>query len=139
MFRKILVPVDLTERHEQAVTMAGELARISAGEITLLHAIELIQGLSYEDEKEFYERLEQKAWTHLEQLGKPLAERQISWHAEVVYGSRAQEILRFALQSGSDLIVLTSHRIDVQHPEKGWGTLSYQLGILSQCPVLLVK
>jgi len=38
-----------------------------------------------------------------------------------------------------DLIVLTSHKIDLAHPAEGWGTTSYKVGILCQCPVLLVK
>jgi nucleotide-binding universal stress UspA family protein len=56
-----------------------------------------------------------------------------------VFGSRAHEIVRYATEVGVDLIVLTSHRIDLHHPSAGWGTVSYKVGILSQCPVLLVK
>jgi hypothetical protein len=37
-----------------------------------------------------------------------------------------------------DRIVLSSHRIDLQNPSAGWGTVSYKVGILSQCAVLLV-
>ena len=43
------------------------------------------------------------------------------------------------MESGTDLIVLASHTIDLNNPATGWGTLSYQICILSQCPVLLVK
>ena len=56
-----------------------------------------------------------------------------------MYGNRAQEIVRYAMEAGVDLIVLTSHRIDLQDSSAGWGTVSYKVGILSQCPVLLVK
>ena len=58
---------------------------------------------------------------------------------EVIFGDRAHEIVRYAMERGVDLIVLSSHRIDLGNPSAGWGTVSYKVGILSQCPVLLVK
>jgi nucleotide-binding universal stress UspA family protein len=58
---------------------------------------------------------------------------------EVVFGHRAPEIVRYAGEGESDLIVLKSHRIDLENPAAGWGTVSYKVGILAQCPVLLVK
>ena len=54
-------------------------------------------------------------------------------------GNRAPEIVRYAGEIGVDLIVLKSHRIDLENPSAGWGTVSYKVGILAQCPVLLVK
>jgi hypothetical protein len=30
-------------------------------------------------------------------------------------------------------------RIDPNHPESGWGSLSYKISVLSSTPVLLVK
>jgi nucleotide-binding universal stress UspA family protein len=58
---------------------------------------------------------------------------------EVLIGSPAREIVRFATAKRVDLIVLGSHRIDLARPAAGWGTTSYKVGILCQCPVLLVK
>ena len=51
----------------------------------------------------------------------------------------AEEILRFAVDEEVDLIVLASHRLDPSKPGDGWSTLSYRIGILAPCPVLLVK
>ena len=59
MFRKILVPVDLSDRHGQALEIAARLAKASDGEVTLLHVIEMIPGLNLEEERDFYQRLEQ--------------------------------------------------------------------------------
>jgi hypothetical protein len=58
---------------------------------------------------------------------------------KVIFGSRAHEIVRYAVETGVDLIVLSSHRLDPQNPSVGWGTVSYKVGILSKYPVLLVK
>ncbi len=139
MFRKILVPVDLTDTHARSIQIAGDLALAGEGEVTLIHAIELIAGVDMEEEKEFYDRLEQSARQHMERLGKDLGARKVSWKSKVVYGPRAQEIVSYVGEAESDLILLTSHRIDLEAPGSGWGSLSYKIGILSPCPVLLVK
>ena len=139
MFKKILVPVDLSNRHQQALEIAARLAKESDGEVTLLHVIEIIPGLDLGEERDFYQRLEQAALDHLTQLGRYLEEHQVLRREEIVYGNRAPEIVRYAMETGVDLIVLSSHRIDPKDPAAGWGTVSYKVGILSQCPVLLVK
>jgi nucleotide-binding universal stress UspA family protein len=139
MFKKILLPVDLSDRHGQAVDVAADLAEQSGGEIVLLHVIEVIAGLSMEEEKHFYNRLDRAAKAHLEHLGGSLKQRKGAWRAELLYGNRVVEIVRHAREAGTDLIVLTSPRIDPEHPAIGWGSLSYKVSMLSPCPVLLVK
>jgi nucleotide-binding universal stress UspA family protein len=139
MFTKILMPVDLTDRHQPALDIAARLANESSGEVTLLHVVEIIPGLWPQEEGEFYGRIEQAARDHLAKLGRYLEERHVPRREEVIFGDRAHEIVRYAMAGGVDLIVLSSHRIDLQNPGAGWGTMSYKVGILSQCPVLLVK
>jgi nucleotide-binding universal stress UspA family protein len=139
VFRKILLPVDLTDRHRQALDIAARLASESTGEVTLLHVIEVISGIWPQDERAFYSRIEQAARDHLAKLGRDLEERHVPRREEVIFGNRAPEIVCYATEMGVDLIVLSSHRIDLQNPSAGWGTVSYKVGILSQCPVLLVK
>jgi universal stress protein A len=139
MFKKILVPMDLTATHERTVAIAAELAKPSRGKVTLLHVIELIEGIAVSEDREFYERLENKARLHMEPFLSRLEELGVSARATVVYGNRTEEILRTAQDTEADLIVLTSHRIEPGRPGAGWGTLSYKIGILSPCPVLLVK
>lgn len=57
----------------------------------------------------------------------------------LVYGRRAEEVVRFALQNQADLIVLRSHRYDPQTATFLVGTLSHQIAALAQCAALLVK
>jgi nucleotide-binding universal stress UspA family protein len=139
VFRKILMPVDLTDWHQQALDIAARFASKSAAEVTLLHVVEIIPGIWPQEEREFYDRIEQAAHDHLAKLGRYLAERHVSRREEVIFGDRAHEIVRYAMERGVDLIVLSSHRIDLGNPTAGSGTVSYKVGILSQCPVLLVK
>lgn len=138
MFERIVVPADLTERNREAVAMASRLVA-PGGSICLLHVIETIPGLSVDEERDFYDKLEQKASAFLAELGTALEERGVEWAAEVVYGSRARTILDEARKLDADLIVIRSHRIGGEGSAQGFGTLSYQIGILAECPVLLVK
>ena len=139
MFKNILIPVDLTDVHQPALDIAARLAKGNDGEVTLLHVIEVIAEMWAAEDRDFYTRLEQRARDYLARLGHALETRGVPRREEVVFGSRAPEIVRYAMETGIDLIVLTSHRIDLQHPSAGWGTVSYKVGILAQCPVLLVK
>ena len=139
MFRKILVPIDLTDKHHPALSQAANLARGSNGTITLLHVIEEIPGLNTADEKDFFQRIDSKAREHLQAQRDFLNRWGLSAQVEVRYGNRAREIARYADEAGCDLIVLTAPRFDASQPTAGWGSLSYRAGILAKCPVLLVK
>lgn len=139
MFKRILVPLDLSPNYRRAVETAAELARQGGTEVTLLHVIETIAGIAVEEERDFYNRLQAAARAHLEQCGTILKACQVHGRGEVRLGHRASEILRFATETGADLIVMSAPRIEPGHPEVGWGSLSYKIGILAQCPILLVK
>jgi nucleotide-binding universal stress UspA family protein len=139
MFAKILLPVDLTERHQRAVEIAAALALQSGGEVVLLHVIEVISGMIQEEEQDFYGRLEGAARAHLHRLSMLLEHRKVRCRSELLYGKRAPEIVRYAATAAVDLIVLTSPRPDPTNPAAGWGSMSYKIGLTCQCPVLLVK
>jgi nucleotide-binding universal stress UspA family protein len=139
MFTKIVLPVDLSDRHGPAVNLALDLTRPAGGEVVLLHVIETLVGVGLDEERPFYNRLEQAARKHLERLGSEFERRDIPWRAQVRYGRRAPQIARYAAEAGADLIVLTAPRFDPLDPGGGWGSLSWKIGFLSPCPVLLVK
>jgi universal stress protein A len=136
-FRHILVPTDLTERTDKALQLAHTLASHEASRVTLLHVIENIDGLRLEELRPFYARLERKARTAMNVLVKRRPESAAA--SAVVYGRRAEEIVNFAAANDVDLIVLASHRVNPSLVNRDWGTISYKVGILAQCPVLLVK
>lgn len=139
MFERVLVPVDLTEKNEQAVATAARLARLAGGSVTLLHVIETLE-LPFEELADFYQDLEAKAEPRMAQLAAPLvAEGFDEVDRVIIYGKRAEAVARYADEHGFDLVVLSSHRVDPEKPGLSWATLSYQVAILAQCPVLLVK
>ncbi len=138
MFRKILLPVDMADRHVQALGIAAEMAG-PEGEVVLLHVIEVIAGLTMEEEKPFYTRLEKAARAHLAKLGSDLGARKVQSRAEIRFGNRVAEIAKYAADDVTDLIVLTAPRFAPSDPAPSLGSMSYRVGLFAPCPVLLVK
>ena len=88
--------------------------------------------------KSFYDHLKNTGSQKLRRIADKInSENEVL--TKIVLGNRARSIVEFAEKNGIDLIVMNSHRIDLKEPNKGWGTISYKVAILSQCPVLLVK
>lgn len=81
MFQNVLVPVDLTDTHQRTLGLAADLTKAGGGTLTLLHVVEVVPGLSFDEEREFYERLAETAartwpawessWTHARSPGVP--------------------------------------------------------------------
>jgi nucleotide-binding universal stress UspA family protein len=139
MFKKILLPLDLTEKHQAALAAAADLAEQNHGEVTLLHVIEVIPGLALQEERPFYDRLQRAARSHLDRCSMVLAGRKIPWQGEILLGSRAEKITGYAADQGMDLMILTTPQFDPDNPTTGLGSMSWKLGIFSPCPVLLIK
>jgi universal stress protein A len=139
MFRRILVPVDFTPRSRRAVGVAARLAANAKASTTLLHVIERIDADAGGSLSGFYRKLERHARRKMAELLEEFPKRGLDARAEVLYGNRVNEILRFAEEVGADLIVMSSHKLPLRRGGENWGTISYKVGILSRCPVLLVK
>ena len=139
MFDRILLPIDLTEQSQKSVAAVLELIEASGGTVTLLHVIETIADVDFEEMQDFYRRLERKASATLEQLARPLADAGCEVERQVVYGQRVREIVLFASEHDVDLIVMSSRGLDPQSPATAWTSISHQVAILASCPVLLLK
>lgn len=139
MFRRILVPTDFTEKGNRVLDIAMGLAERSRGKVTLIHVVELIEHAAMDEFQGFYEKLRKRAAREMETLLSPHRGRDVEMDFVLRMGKRVQEVLRFAEESGTDLIVLGSHRIAPETPLEGWGTISYKVAILAACPVMIVK
>ena len=138
MFERVLLPVDLTRKNETALGAVRDLLR-AGGTVTLLHVIETIADAPFEDMKEFYQRLEDKARSGMSDMAAGLAAAGLEVEQHVVYGSRAAEIVAFAAQWNADLILLSSAPLDPENPSATWASISHQVAILARSPVLLLK
>jgi nucleotide-binding universal stress UspA family protein len=138
MFRSVLLPVDLTDRHAAALGAAADVVAAGGG-VTLLHVIEPIPGAPADDDQEFFDRLRESAQAHLGRLAERLQARGIAVRADIRFGSRGPTIVETARETGSDLIVLTAPQYDPAATVPGGGSLSYAVMFFAHCPVLLVK
>jgi nucleotide-binding universal stress UspA family protein len=138
MFRKLLLPVDLTDHHQAALKLAREMAG-SGGEVVLLHVIEVISGVSLEDDRPFYTQLETAAREHLDRLRADLEGQKVSTRLEIRFGNRIAEIVRHAGEAKIDLVVLSVPPLTPEDPAASLESLSYKVSFFCPCPVLLVK
>jgi nucleotide-binding universal stress UspA family protein len=133
------VPVDLTEKSLAAVDSVGDLVAGTGAEVILLHVIETVEHVPFDELKGFYERLESSARKRLQAMAEGLQPRKINVDQAIIYGHRTQEIVKCASAKNADLIVMASHRIDPERPGHDWASISYAVAILSPVPVLLIK
>jgi len=139
IFKNIMIPTDFSEKDSNALDIAVDISSPAKGRITLLHVIELIAKTTFEEFGDFYKKLEKRSLKDMETLMAPYQDSPAKIEPRILYGNRAREILGFAEENQIDLIVMKSHRIDLEDRAQGWGTISYKVGILAQCPVMLVK
>lgn len=119
--------------------MAAALAAQHDSEVTLLHVIEAISGVTVEEEGQFYGRLEEASWKRLKQVGTRLTRLNVRWKAMVLFGKRGKVILDVARKLKADLIVMTAPRIQRSQLGVGLASLSFKVSVFSPCPILLVK
>ena len=139
MFKNLLVPTDLSEKSTKALDIALSLGSEDDCRVTLLHVVETIEGDDQESFREFYERLKARAQGKMDKMIRQHGDKNQVISMEVLFGKRVGEIVGFAYEQGMDLIILSSHKIDKIDAAAGWVTISYKVGILSHCPVLMVK
>jgi nucleotide-binding universal stress UspA family protein len=138
-FQHILVPLDFTDKNQAALGIAFELASQNRASVTLLHVIEKIENVPDAELKPFYAQITSRAETELERRAQRFADAGIRIDRKVLYGKRLVEIVRDSRERKVDLIVMSSHKVDPAAADQSQGTLSYQVCILCDCPVLLVK
>ena len=141
-FHHILVPIDSMAKNNSATDIAFELAVQNKATTSLLHVVQEIASAGDapdEETTEFYEHIRARAESELERISQRFLEADISCEVKVRIGDRLREIVEFSRQHQVDLIVMASHRIDPDHLPETWGTLSYKVSVICECPILLVK
>ena len=137
-FHRILVPTDLTDRTQRALELTVRLAG-NASHVTLLHVVQTVPNLAFDDLRPAYEKLRDRAARKMTSFATRITSPKLRIEIKIVYGPRAETIVKIATAMRADLIVLPSHRVNPAMVGRDWGTISYKVGLLAQCPVLLVK
>ncbi len=141
-FQNILVPVDFAKKNWAALDVVFETAVHNEAAVTLLHVIEEIDDGEFEDDpdvKEFYGRMEERSNRELETMSQRFVEAGIDTRSKVRFGKRVVEIVKYSADHSTDLIVMSSHPLADRNPAASVVTLSYQVSLLCECPILLVK
>src|SRR5262245_4178160 len=139
MFKRILVPLDLSARNRRTIDTARELARLHGARVTLLHVVHQIPDLAATELGSFYRRLERVSAQRLRRIAALFTARGLQVGVAVCIGEPAREIVKSAMTRRIDLIIMGSHKVAPGPPSAGWGTTSYKVGIFCRCPILLVK
>jgi nucleotide-binding universal stress UspA family protein len=140
VFKRILVPIDLSDKNARTLGTALMLASRSRARVILLHVIQRIPDIPLREMQPFYRRLVETSTRKLAEDAKPFVAQRLSVRTQVLVGEPAREIVREALASKIDLVVMGSHKVNpARRRSRGWGTTSYKVGIFCQCPILLIK
>jgi nucleotide-binding universal stress UspA family protein len=139
MFKRILVPIDLSDRQGRVLRTACDLASHNRAHVTLLHVIHHVPDIPLGELKSFYGRLVKASQRRLAQAAKQFTAKGLLVDAEVSIGEPALEIVRLAAAEKIDLLVMGSHTVKPGRVARGWGTTSYKVGLICRCPILLVK
>jgi len=138
-FNKILIPLDFTEKNVSLLETALELAKVNRADIYLLHVVEPIDLLD-DDVDDFIATLREKAEHQLRIRAQPFVDAKLNVISQVLSGKRAKIIAEYEDQESIDLIVMNSHPLNpADRDEGGLASLSYQVALLSRCPILLIK
>ena len=141
MFRRILVPVELSEKDRRAVDAARTLALAEGpdgSEVALLHVIETLD-LPFEELEDFNGKLQSRATVVMDELAASLSADGIDVVHRIAFGSRVPEILAYAQEMGADVIIVVARPVDPSDPGAAWSGIAYQTAILATTPVLLLK
>ncbi len=139
MFKHILLPLDFTEKNDPALAIVREMAGTMQSRVSLLHVIKAIEGVADQEMQEFYGMLEGRARMALARLQTDLGREQIEADYTIAFGKRPAEIVRCAGETGVDLIVMSSRKLDPDAPKQPWPTISHKVAVFAPCPVLLVR
>jgi nucleotide-binding universal stress UspA family protein len=139
MFKNILVPTDLSPKSIKALEIALSMADKGDSRITFLHIIERIEDSDEEEFKSFYDKLASKAHLKMQKMVTQYKGTGVEIDSEIIFGNRVGEIVDFSHKHATDLIILCSHKLNKVDAVEGWATISYKVGILAPCPVMLVK
>lgn len=139
MFKRLLLPVDLSDSNNRSIETAIELGKPGITDIHLLHVVETLHEIAFEEIESFYRELALKAEERLAEWGNRLSEEGFLVRAEVSFGKRSAMIVHVAAKQKVDLIILRAHALDAEKPTGSLGTLSHQVALLAPCSVMLIR
>ena len=139
-FERILVPVDFSDHSQAAIRYAEELANRYHAGLQLLHVVEVptYPYFYVPPEEEYIDSRKDRAAQALNELASELLETSVSCSTHVRNGRSASEIVKFGEESGSDLLVITTHGLSGMD-RLLMGSTAEEVLSRASIPVLTVK
>lgn len=143
VIRDILVPIDYSPHSRAALRQASDLAVEFGASLDLLHVIEEPLHPAFYNTGVFsiYDiqpDIEVRAEEHLRELYRDASETSVEVRYHVMPGHAAREIVRFAEERRSGLIVTSTHGLTgIEHLLIG--SVAEKVTRMAPCPVLTVK
>ena len=137
---RILVPVDFSEPSKQALAYAEDLAvRYRAG-LQLLHVVEVptYPYFYVPPEEDYVERRRDGAARALNELAAEALTTSVPCETSVSDGRAASEIVRFAEENESDMLVISTHGLSGLE-RLLLGSTAEEVLSQAECPVVTVK
>ncbi len=140
-FKRILVPLDGSEKAEQALPHAEQIAKSASAEVTLLYVEppEAASAGTWEKkDTSFRSRQGEDLATYFDSIASSLKKAGVGVKTKVMSGHPGQQIIQEAEAGLSDLIVMSSHgRTGLAR--WAFGSVADQVLHSSPTPVLLVR
>jgi nucleotide-binding universal stress UspA family protein len=143
MFKRVLVPLDGSDRAEQAIPVAARLARTSGGVVILVQVVPLAGFSEKKLPEEMYdeviiEEVNALPMAYLEHVSKMAELVGVRTETRVEYGEVAPSILAAVEPLEVDLIVMCSHG---HSGFKRWalGSIAHKIITHGPVPVLLLR
>jgi nucleotide-binding universal stress UspA family protein len=136
--RRVLVATDFSEASTAAVRYGADLARRFNAQLYVFHAMDhLDEGAEAEQPDDLSEAMQNAAHNRLRHLLASNALRHIEPLCAMRVGAAADEIVRYAHESGIDLIVMGTHgREGVMRALMG--SVAERVVRRATCPVLTI-
>ena len=121
VFKRILVPIDLSDRNRRTIDVALALARQNQAHVTLCHVIQSVRDIPSPELRRFYRHLEAASTATLARAARRFTAGGVPVSTLVSIGEPAREIVRLAAGRRIDLIVMGSHKVRAGRTAAGWG------------------
>lgn len=139
-FGRILYPTDFSDSAENALQYVTSLAKKYGSKIHVLHVVEPFTytsdfGIDYSVQ---YREMEATAKRMIDEIVASIRKNGFDAEGAILSGEPFVEIIRYARQENSDLIVMATHgRKGIEHVLLG--SVAEKVVRKSPCPVLTVK
>ena len=137
MYKNILVAADGSENSLRATEQAADIASLLEGvkvELVSVIAIDVYSDMVY-DPIEAHGEAQREI---IKEASDILTDAEVSHEVVLLHGRPADEIIRYAEESGADLLVMGSRGLGALR-EFALGSVSHKVLTHAKCPVLVVK